>query len=743
MALDTHKITEKMMENKQVTDAPDQPQGTAQQNKYLFDRLAKEVIIPAFNALIDSLTSAGGADIGVSVPGVSGTTVKEVLSSMKTLIDDRYTKSQSDANLKNKTDPLIKSVKLDPQTGIWTFTKENGQTVTVDTNLEKIALDAKLDSETKEFVLTLADGTEQRVSLSSFVRFLEFVGSDEIEFSTTGNTVKAGIKSGSIAEDKLNPALFSRLDTAVSTAESSAANAQTYAQKAQTQATNAAGSAVDAGIDAHNAETWTEGGQLMSEGGTLLPEHTTGAKEYAQMAQNSAGQAASSAANADTSKNAAAESAAAAARSAEEAASAAGGGVTSFNGRGGAVKPQKGDYTAEMVGAIDQNEKGRASGVASLDEDGKVPAGELPEMNYDPAGSAQAVQQALNSHAANNTLHVTDEERQAWNNKASGTHTHTAAQVGALPISGGTMTGTLNMNGKALTNLPTPKNNKDAVPKDYVDAAITAKRGWTELERITSSKTWVVPEGITKIGVFLLGGGQSGQGYGLSIGTSDSYANGSAKGGASGWGKSVILNVTPGQQIKAVIGSGGVCTNGARAAGGDTLFGSYSAMGGGKTRSKAEGVQDVLYFDYDAAAFVKDVNSPFGGVSGLAGITFDDYDYGVVSWISTAVEEEKNIFLPTMKAFGLGECIALQYRDDSTIRNQYKTSAVDLGTMGKAGVAKVYTFTGDGKGSTYKGGDASGYGNGGGACMSCTTNRLNDSTTLGGNGSPGIIIIYV
>ncbi|WP_370813333.1 hypothetical protein [Butyricicoccus pullicaecorum] len=475
MAMTDHKITENMMENKQVTDAPDQPQGTAQQNKYLFDRLAKEVIIPAFNALIDSLTSAGGADIGVSVPGVSGTTVKEVLSSMKTLIDDRYTKSQSDANLKNKTDPLIKSVKLDPQTGIWTFTKENGQTVTVDTNLEKIALDAKLDPETKEFVLTLADGTEQRVSLSSFVRFLEFVGSDEIAFATTGNTVKAGIKSGSIAEDKLNPALFSRLDTAVSTAESSAANAQTYAQKAQTQATNAAGSAVDAGIDAHNAETWTEGGQLMSEGGTLLPEHTTGAKEYAQMAQNSAGQAASSAANADTSKNAAAESAAAAARSAEEAASAAGGGVTSFNGRGGAVKPQKGDYTAEMVGAIDQNEKGRASGVASLDADGKVPAGQLPEMNYDPAGSAQTVQQKLNTHAANNTLHVTDAERQAWNNKAPGTHTHTAEQVGALPISGGTMTGALNMNGKALTNLPTPKNNKDAVPKDYVDAAFLGR----------------------------------------------------------------------------------------------------------------------------------------------------------------------------------------------------------------------------------------------------------------------------
>ena len=49
-------------------------------------------------------------------------------------------------------------------------------------------------------------------------------------------------------------------------------------------------------------------------------------------------------------------------------------------------------------------------------------------MNYDPAGSAQTVQQALNTHAANHTLHVTAAERQAWNNKAPGTHTHTAAQ---------------------------------------------------------------------------------------------------------------------------------------------------------------------------------------------------------------------------------------------------------------------------------------------------------------------------
>lgn len=584
MAMTDHKITENMMENKQVTDAPDQPQGTAQQNKYLFDRLAKEVIIPAFNALINSLTSAGGADIGVSVPGVSGTTVQAVLNSMKTLIDGRYTKAQSDANLKNKTDPLIKSVGLDPQTGIWTFTKENGQTVKVDTNLEKIALDAKLDPETKEFVLTLADGTEQRVSLSSFVRFLEFVSSDEIEFTTTGNTVKAGIKSGSIAEDKLNTALFSRLDTAVASAESNAANAQTYAQNAQIQATNAAGSAVDAGIDAHNAETWTEGGQLMSEGGTLLPEHTTGAKEYAQMAQNSAGQAASSAANADTSKNAAAESAQRAEEAAKQAEEIAGGDFVTRSEFSLHTGDQEKHVTKEERTAwnakLDEAKRGKAGGVASLDAQGKVPAGQLPEMNYDPVGSAQAVQQALNTHAANKTLHVTAAERQAWNNKAPGTHTHTAAQVGALPISGGTMTGALNMNGKALTNLPTPKNNKDAVPKDYVDVAVVDKP-YKLLEKIISSKSWTCPDGVILISALIVGGGGGGGGAG---------DDGSAGYGGGGQGGACLLvrdiKVTPGQSYQIVVGtggnggSGGERINNLGTKGGDTIAFGFTAIGG-------------------------------------------------------------------------------------------------------------------------------------------------------------------
>lgn len=260
-------------------------------------------------------------------------------------------------------------------------------------------------------------------------------------------------------------------------------------------------------------------------------------------------------------------------------------GVTSFNGRGGTVKPQAGDYTSEMVGAIDQTEKGRASGVASLDADGKVPAGQLPEMNYDPAGSAQTVQQELNTHAANKTLHVTAAERQAWNSKAPGTHTHTAAQIGALPISGGTMTGALNMNGKALTNLPAPKNNKDAVPKDYVDAAVVDKP-YKLLEKIISSKSWTCPDGVILISALIVGGGGGGGDRG----------KGSIGGGGGQGGEAILvrdIKVIPGNEYEIIIGAGGergwsaLGDDGSK--GGNTTAFGFTARGGEGGKSNGTG----------------------------------------------------------------------------------------------------------------------------------------------------------
>ena len=180
-------------------------------------------------------------------------------------------------------------------------------------------------------------------------------------------------------------------------------------------------------------------------------------------------------------------------------------GVESFNGRSGAIVPQAGDYTAEMVGAIPitrtvngkplsaditlvaadvgarsntwiptaaetgsipATEKGIPSGVAALDESGKIPSTQLPDMNYDPSGSASTVQGNLDTHIANkaNPHAVTAEQigavpsSRTVNGKPlssnislsaadvgarSNTWIPTAANVGALPITGGTLTGNL------------------------------------------------------------------------------------------------------------------------------------------------------------------------------------------------------------------------------------------------------------------------------------------------------------
>ena len=115
------------------------------------------------------------------------------------------------------------------------------------------------------------------------------------------------------------------------------------------------------------------------------------------------------------------------------------------------------DLTIESGAYIPFTDKGAPGGVAALGDDGKVPAAQLPAMDFDPAGSAAAVQTALSGHTGDNVRHLTAAERTAWNAKADGASTSahisntnnphgvTAAQVGAVPLSGGTLTGNLDI----------------------------------------------------------------------------------------------------------------------------------------------------------------------------------------------------------------------------------------------------------------------------------------------------------
>lgn len=82
------------------------------------------------------------------------------------------------------------------------------------------------------------------------------------------------------------------------------------------------------------------------------------------------------------------------------------------------------NYLMQQVNAAQQaaTQIGQAfSGLPSLGSDGKIPATQLPAMNYDPAGSAATVQTNLTNHI---------------NNK-SNPHNVTATQIGALGLIGG------------------------------------------------------------------------------------------------------------------------------------------------------------------------------------------------------------------------------------------------------------------------------------------------------------------
>lgn len=74
--------------------------------------------------------------------------------------------------------------------------------------------------------------------------------------------------------------------------------------------------------------------------------------------------------------------------------------------------------TAAQVGAIPAAEKGKAGGVASLGADGKVPAGQLPAMDYAPKS---------HTHTASEV------------GAAPASHTHSASQInsGVLPVARG------------------------------------------------------------------------------------------------------------------------------------------------------------------------------------------------------------------------------------------------------------------------------------------------------------------
>lgn len=196
--------------------------------------------------------------------------------------------------------------------------------------------------------------------------------------SNAAQSAQAASGSATAAESAKTAA-----QTAQGAAETAKSNAEASATAAAGSQAQAASSAATANASAVNAQSWAVGGTGTREG-----ENTNNAKYWC-----------------------------------ESAAAAAGGGVTSFNGRSGAVAAQAGDYDAGMVGA---DPAGTAASAVSTHNAAADAHSSLFGGKADVNHSHDGVYQPAGSYLTSET----DPTVPAWA-KAAAKPAYTASEVGA------------------------------------------------------------------------------------------------------------------------------------------------------------------------------------------------------------------------------------------------------------------------------------------------------------------------
>lgn len=220
------------------------------------------------------------------------------------IIDDRVITLDTTKATKAEVATLVADVTFEESTGIITITKKNGSKITIDTQMEKIAINFDYNPTTQQIILTLIDGTKQYIDLSALITQYEFLDSDTVAFYIDKDgKVSAIVKEGSIEEKHLEPNYLAKIKVEVAKAESSqqaAAKSEANAKAsenaakasetaAKTSETNAKASETAAAKSATAAEA-SESNAKVSE--TSASESSATATEKASSASQSADTAA-------------------------------------------------------------------------------------------------------------------------------------------------------------------------------------------------------------------------------------------------------------------------------------------------------------------------------------------------------------------------------------------------------------------------------------------------------------------
>lgn len=304
------------------------------------------------------------------------------LDSATDTIDDRVIALDTTKATKTEVATLVADVTFEESTGIITVTKKNGSVITIDTQMEKIAVNFTYDPTTEQIILTLIDGTKQYIDLSALITQYEFLDSDTVAFTVgTDGKVSAIVKEGSIKEEYLEPNYLAKVKVEVAKAQTSASNAATSEDSARSAAEAAQDSATAAATSKSNAQTSAEAA-AQSESNAKASENVAkssrdtaveSAKTATEKAISASESATTSSEKADIATRKATEiigKAEAAAVSATKAESYAVGGTGSREGEDSA----NAKYYYEQSKDISEGLKG------GLQPHGTVPFADLPEL---------------------------------------------------------------------------------------------------------------------------------------------------------------------------------------------------------------------------------------------------------------------------------------------------------------------------------------------------------------------------
>ena len=406
----------------------------------------------------------------------------------------------------------------------------------------------------------------------------------------------------------------STASSAASSTAGSVAAAAASASAASTSATNAASSASAASTSASNASTSASNA---STSATAAANSATSAGTQATNAASSASAAASSASSASTSASnaATAQAAAEAARDATLTAydnfddrylgtkssdpsvdndgNALTAGALYFNSSIGGMKV----YTGSAWVAAYISGSGYLAAANNLSELTATASTARTNLGLGTAATSNTGDFAAASHTqAASTISDSTAAGRALLTAADASAQRTSLGLGTVatertvPVSkGGTGATSLTANNVLLGNngnalqVVAPGTSGNVLTSDGTTwtSAAAAAGGFSNLQVFTSSGTFTIPSGITKVKVTVVGGGGGGGG-------SDGNINGSG-GGGGGAAIEIISGLTPGGTVSVTVGAGGTgVSNGAGNTGGTSSFGAYcSATGGSGSGAQA------------------------------------------------------------------------------------------------------------------------------------------------------------